>query len=348
MTKKNLHIASCDKFIPPFIEMVLENFDFSKHAFYLTQGMSNNELKPYPNVKLAKPGKFNHIKEYLQLIKPMHKSKKIILHSLFNSHIVVMLFFMPWLLKKSYWVIWGGDLYSYNFCDKNALWKIKEFFRKPVIKNMGYLVTYIEGDVNLGRKWYGARGEYVECLMYPSNLYKDYRITDRQDDEKINILVGNSSNSSNNHDEIFDKLIKYEKNNIRIYVPLTYGDVHNKKAVVEEGKKKFGDKFIPITEHMPFSEYLDLLAKIDVAIFNHRRQQAMGNTITLLGLGKKVFMRTDVAPWKFFSELGVSIFDVDQLSIDKLSANVAAQNKRIISGCFSEVNLRCQLSEVFK
>jgi len=34
---------------------------------------------------------------------------------------------------------------------------------------------------------------------------------------------------------------------------------------------------------MPLDEYLNLLAKIDIAIFNHKRKQAMGNITTLLG-----------------------------------------------------------------
>lgn len=41
---------------------------------------------------------------------------------------------------------------------------------------------------------------------------------------------------------------------------------------------------------MPFEEYLGLLAKIDIAILNHKRQQAMGNITTLLGLGKKYIL----------------------------------------------------------
>jgi hypothetical protein len=34
---------------------------------------------------------------------------------------------------------------------------------------------------------------------------------------------------------------------------------------------------------MPFDEYLNLLAKVDIVIFKHKRQQAMGNITTLLG-----------------------------------------------------------------
>lgn len=74
----------------------------------------------------------------------------------------------------------------------------------------------------------------------------------------------------------------------------------------------------------------------------------MGNTITLLGLGKKIFMRSDITPWAMFDDLGVSIFDLDQLDINKLSADELDRNAQIISEHFSEVSLRSQIEEVFR
>lgn len=43
----------------------------------------------------------------------------------------------------------------------------------------------------------------------------------------------------------------------------------------------------PIVDFMDFNEYINFLSTIDIAIFNHKRQQGMGNIITLLGMGKK-------------------------------------------------------------
>jgi len=45
----------------------------------------------------------------------------------------------------------------------------------------------------------------------------------------------------------------------------------------------FREKFKPLVDFIPFDEYLNLLAKVDIAIFNHKRQQTMGNITTLLG-----------------------------------------------------------------
>ena len=90
------------------------------------------------------------------------------------SVITILFFLQPWLLKKCYWVVWGGDLYSYKLDKKNLKWHITQFFRRPVIRQMGHMATYVEGDVRLARQWYGAKGKYCECMMYPNIIYKDY------------------------------------------------------------------------------------------------------------------------------------------------------------------------------
>jgi len=108
----------------------------------------------------------------------------------------------------------------------------------------------------------------------------------------------------------------------------------------------FGDKFILLLNFMPFEKYIELLGQIDIAVFAHKRQQAMGNTITLLGLGKKVYMRSDVTPWKLFLELGVKIFDVENINFSQISPHEVELNNKIISKYFSTFRLTKQWSQI--
>jgi dTDP-N-acetylfucosamine:lipid II N-acetylfucosaminyltransferase len=344
MTKKILHIAGCDKFIPPFIKLVKEKFNFDEHEFLLTTGLAAAELIDAKNISLSNTTFSARLKHYFQTIIKMHQADKVILHGIFDIRLVQILFFTPWLLHKCHWVIWGGDLYTYQLGYKNRKWKIKEFYRRPVIKNIGHLVTYIEGDVALARKWYKAKGEYHECLMYTSNLYKEYSVQKNRS-KTISIQVGNSASPSNNHLEVLKKLLPYKDKNICIYLPLSYGSQEYAKQVIEHGREWFGDKFKPLIDMLPFNEYLAFLGTIDIAIFNHNRQQAMGNIITLLGLGKTVYIRSDTTQWQFFKDIGIEIRDVELLST--LESQNLNENISRIKAYFSQDNYLKQLESLF-
>ncbi len=346
MSKKILHVGICDKFIPPFIEFVRENFSFEDHEFMLSKGGFEDELKLSNNIKVIGNNSVARRYHYLQVILKIHLADKIILHGLFDKKIVKILFYFPWLLKKCYWVMWGSDLYIYENQEKNKSWRKKEFYRRPIIKRMGHLVTYIPGDVDLARKWYGAKGQYHECLMYLSNTYKALDAPSNKSDI-VNIQIGNSADSSNNHFDILYKLLLFKDQNIKIYAPLSYSDETHAKKVIKKGKELFGDKFIPLTEFMPFEGYLSFLGSIDIAIFNHKRQQAMGNAITLLGLGKTVFIRNDTTQWKFFQDKGINVHDTNALHGLSLSAEENDENITKIREYFSEHTLKRQLLELF-
>ena len=346
MEYKVVHIGACDKFIPPFIQFVKDHFDLNVHEFLLLNGMAGKDLNTTPNVHLSGGSNRSVLKHYWQAIIKMHQVDKVILHGLFDIRLIIVLFLMPWLLKKCHWMIWGGDLYVFKLGQRNWKWELKEFFRRPVIKNIGFLVTYIDGDIDLARSWYGARGKYLQSLMYTSNLYKRHDIEEKQH-SGINILLGNSADPSNNHLEALKKLQCFKDKNFTIYIPLSYGNQGYSKQVIKEGRKLFGSRFVPLTTFLPLGEYLQILASIDIAIFNHKRQQAMGNIITLLGLGKKVYVRREVTQWPFFEKKGIKIFDVEMLDLLKINKRISAKNINIIKSQFSENNYLDQLRAIF-
>lgn len=344
MEQKILHIMHLDKFISPFIDFMEKNFDgIDNHTFtivgvdcrYPVRSRSNTFFFP----ELGK------VSVELKLVMEMHKAEKIILHGLFNPKLLRLLAIQPWLLEKCYWVIWGGDLYDYKSQDRSLRRYKLDFLFGRIIRRVGHFVTYIEGDFELAKKW-GATGQHHECLMYPSNLYKEYTCAPKSGTE-LNVLVGNSATSTNNHMEIFEKISASKNKDVMIYCPLSYGEQHYAEVVARKGYELFGSRFVPLMDFMPFENYLELLGKIDIAVFAHRRQQAMGNTITLLGLGKKVFMRNDVTPWQVFKRLGVGVFDLDQFDLNPLDDIEAKHNRKIIAEYFSEKKLIEQYASIF-
>lgn len=332
--RKILHVMILDKFLAPFIDFVDEHFGRAGHHYVFVTGEKYEYgLTPEHNAEFLP----NDDDIFITLYSYMKIAKKIILHGLWREKVDILLYLDQDLLKKCYWVMWGGDFY---FPEKQSR------IRHEVIKNMGHFITYIQGDYELVKQWYGATGKYHECFMYPSNLYKEYDTTSKEHDA-INIQLGNSATETNHHLEILQSLTKYKDENIQIFVPLSYGNHEYAKEVISKGKKLFVDKFVPLTEFMPFEKYLEFLGGVDIAIFAHKRQQAMGNTITLLGLGKKVYLDTKSVQFNFLKNHDICVFDVNEIDLEKLNQKMSSSNQKKIKYLFSEKVLIKGLEKLF-
>ncbi|MGR5503038.1 TDP-N-acetylfucosamine:lipid II N-acetylfucosaminyltransferase [Vibrio sp. DNB22_10_4] len=351
-----LHIAPLEKFIPPFIDFIRKEFpnsgqkvitygDIEKYKYELGEDSVHLDRK---GNKIAR-----FFSRYARILGEMNRSDKIILHGLFDNYLVFVLFLNPWLLNKCYWIIWGGDLYKFNreLYLNTKFFKLKEFFRKSVISRLGYLVTYLSGDVEIARKVYGAKGEHIECIMYLSNVFTEKYANKEFDCDSgdIKILLGNSADPTNNHLDALKKLLPIKNENIKIIIPLSYGNKDNADIVMQCAQDMFGDKVRFLVDFMPYSDYLNLLETIDVAIFNHDRQQAMGNTISLVGMGKKVYIKKGTSQWELFKTLAVSVFNIEDIvDLDNLSSNINLidRNQEIVRNYFSKKNLKEQLSKI--
>jgi dTDP-N-acetylfucosamine:lipid II N-acetylfucosaminyltransferase len=343
---KYIHIFPNEKFISTFIEKLDFYFNIEEHYFIYLEGKNVREL---PIESRENNLIISSLKEFLIKKKIIYEkfrvSDKIFIHGLYKWYFILFLNFKKDILFKSYWIIWGSDLYQYQ--NKSISGQIKTYFRKRIIQKVGSFVTYVYGDYNLAQKWYNAKGIYHECFIYPSNLYKEYNIKPKEH-STINLQIGNSADPSNNHIEVLKQLMKYKDENIQLLTPLSYGDKEYTKDIIENGKEFFEDNFIPLTELMPFQKYLEFLSKIDIAIFGHKRQQAMGNIITLLGLGKKVYMRRDITSWQLFQNIGVKVFDVENIDLELIDEHTKRDNQQKIKKYFSEKSYICQLKKIFE
>jgi dTDP-N-acetylfucosamine:lipid II N-acetylfucosaminyltransferase len=349
---KYLHIMQNEKFIGSFIEFINKHFNSSEHFFIILGGLPESKHTiPQQNNILVLDSKFGrkiNLVKLSKILNPYFKeAQKVIIHSLFVANILDFLFLNQKYLQKSYWVIWGGDLYDYTRKADSLRKRFVIFRKKTIIRKMKGFITYIKGDYELAKKWYSASGEYRECFMYPSNLYKEYDIPVKLHDT-VNIQIGNSADPANNHLKILEKLEQYKDENIKIYAPLSYGDMEYAKMIADKGKETFGEKFVAMLDFMPFEEYMRFLGEIDIAIFFHKRQQAMGNIVTLLGLGKKVYMRSDITSWQLFEDIDVKVFDVGNIEIDLIDEQIKKENQEKVKEYFSKENYLQQLNNLFE
>lgn len=344
---KNLHLFENTTFTEPYINFVNINFNSNEHLFLIIEKENRTAIKPRNNVK----GISKNMGSMSIILKEMYKSDKIILHGLFLTELVIMLFFQPWLLKKCYWVVWGGDLYYYQHRIRSFKSNVNEYIRAFVIKRLGGIITHVKGDYDLAKQWYGVTGKYYYSFMYLSNLYKEYDLSKvKKDKSEVYIQVGNSASPANNHIEIFKRLQKYKEKPIKVICPLSYGNTNYSEKVIKEGKRFFGENFMAITEFIPFENYLELLAKIDIAIFNHNRQQALGNITTLLGLGKKVYIRDDITTWQFCLDHNLKVYRINNTPFElfeEMTNREKRNNIESVNKNFSEKKLKEDLEIIF-
>lgn len=327
-----------DKFLPPFIDFMNEHFDTSNHKFvFMGKPKYKYGLTPEHNVEWI-----DRKKKVFKLLSYMYNAQKIILHGLWSEHINKILFLQPWLLKKCYWVMWGGDFY---FPEKQS-WIKKQLIRsiKHFIVSNQKDVEYIKHKYNINPKSIIYSQLYPTCISYVCN--ENLEIHGKYD-SKVKILVGNSATPTNRHKEIFEMLYKYKDENIEIYVPLSYGYENYRDEVMKLGYKQFGSKFIPVAELLSFEEYKQFLQNMDIAIFNHNRQQGGSNIKLLAGFGKKVYISKENS---FYHELlndGIRIYDISEFNLQLIDEKIAINNKKIATEKYSLQALKNSWAKVF-
>lgn len=336
---KIIHIMPKDKFIEPFIEFVSQNFDMNEHLFIVRDFNNDVTVNNRENV-IHTDCLFKTL-----LSVDYKKSEKIILHGLF-SYLTIFLFFNKRLLSKSYWIIWGNDLYRYRFVNKNIFRKTYEYIRKSVIKRINNFIVYMDEEFEKVKEVYDVEGRHFKSFVYLSNIFKTQNIK-QNDSEVITILLGNSATRTNNHFESLELLSKYKDENIKVIAPLSYGDKTYGEAVAKKGKELFDDKFVSIFELLPLSEYEKLLSRIDIVFFNHDRQQGIGNINTLIGLGKKVYLRDGTSQYEFYKRNGFYIFNLENFNLQKNDKKTILNNIHKLEQLFSEEVLKNQLQEIF-
>jgi dTDP-N-acetylfucosamine:lipid II N-acetylfucosaminyltransferase len=339
-----------------FIKFVEENFDAKQHR-YLFFGdppqpgdhrynlyediIKNNSIETQDRLLYV-----NSIKNYFKAIRMIKNSDKVILHSFFPiGPLKFPLYYMG--IKKSSWVIWGGDLYSYLLNEKDFKTKLKFLPRNILVKKIVEIITGIPAIHKLAENTFDINVEY-SYAFYPNPV--DYEILDkaknRTDEVKkgnqMRILVGNSAGPTNNHIDIFEKLRRFKKHDIKLIVPLSYGNMDYAEKVKKVGEDFFGEKFYPLLQKLSAEKYSELLSSVDVCVMNHNRSQGMGNIRALLYLGKKVYIRSGYAHYNFFKRKGITVFDTKLISSQSferfvhMDSEKKAKNQELIKKIYSK------------
>lgn len=303
------HFLIDSTYASDFIDFISENYKDEKHKFVVLTFLNERECVK-KNKNLDTIDIIYKNRQYIKYLLKLKKNDRLIIHGLFNKWVVYALFIKRKILKSSTIVMWGSDLYIHRtYASSNKVKdKIFDFMRGYIFENVNTLGFDMPTDYQLMKEWYKiTRSAFF--ITYPQPINKELitlALKERINSSPIiNILLGNSASKENNHLEALEYLSRFSEKNIKIYCPLSYGDTEEyKQKVIEKGTLIFNNKFVPITNFMSSEEYAKFFSKMNVAIFNNNRQQAMGNITLASFLGCKVYLRQNTTMWRQYVEVG--------------------------------------------
>ena len=333
---KYVHIMYNDKFNKPFVDFLNRNFHSEEHLVLCQKVFEDKEPTPFPvgdNVY-----EFDRIDRI-----NLHAGNidKLIFHGLFQDQVINKLSDEPNLLKKSYWLIWGGDLYNAQRDEKNDY----------VRKNFKKFGVGIVSDMDFYRRQYNDDKEFIK-ISYIFPLKKE--MLDkciRKPGDTIKIQINNSADDSTL--EILDKLAIFKDKNIQVRTILSYGKLEFRDQIIRKGNELFGEKFEYLDTLLSPEEYSSYIAQNDIFILNQNRQQGVGNALANVYLGNKVFIRSDISTSRHFNDERIRIFDtamigdMDFADFINFPETVKGNNKKEIEKYYDEEYLKFLWDKLF-
>lgn len=258
---------------------------------------------------------------------------------------------------KIYWIEWGGDLYNNLLSRKgyklytNTLYifrfiygsLVKAFVlfllrKRPAnkeilsaIKKIKYFVPdSMYDEYPLLLKYYPEFEHLVYKEFYYYPIEQVVSITIRKKFcEGEHVIVGNSCSFSGNHLEVIERLSHFDINdNRKVIFPISYaGNVKYRDEILRIGKKKLGRSFTPIVEYVALQKFNEILLSASYFVYNNYRQEAVGNILTALYFGGKVFLSDNNPLLLFYQRLGLKIFSISEMNINSLNEPLDGESR---------------------
>jgi hypothetical protein len=179
----------------------------------------------------------------------------------------------------------------------------------------------------------GPQSSFLPYTFYP--LVEVIKEPQTVPKAKTKILIGNSANLTSLTIPVIPLLSKYTSLGWRFLFPLSYGDDDYKILVEKEAIKGLGVEALFLKDFMPLAEYEEVLEEVGIAIFNARRQQGVGNILSLIMKGARLYINSNSTIYTFLKRLGIHFNDVHDLSRSKhklelLSNEQQRENREIL------------------
>jgi len=222
------------------------------------------------------------------------------------------------------------------------------------------VVTLLEKDKDLIEKNFVIKKVIVapylsQSLDIDSPLY-DFDKSSKKSNESITkVLLGNSAWPTNNHLQALQLLSAYDRTNIKVYCPVSYGPTDSEyvKQVIQMGTELFGERFVPIKELFSTENYVKFIYDMDIIINYADRQMALFVLYVGVNLRKKIVLKLNSANHEWFRSLNIEVCALEELKDSEnfrepLSESVLDLNQVNFKKFTDQANIAKSWSYIYK
>lgn len=340
---KFIHLFTVDSPIynKSYQDLIFKSQDYTQHLFVYLHEKSFNSRKILENTILIKS------RCSVELIKDLQrKGEYVIIHNLAMNNRELCKMDKD-IASRCIWCVWGPDLYRnielikprsfiyrtlrflYHILKYHELYtqrKLLEEVKKSelVLNEFKAICAGFEGDIEEIYRRFPLVSVFQ--ALYPGEFYyEDIKKWDLKKEEvntsTLKILLGHCGTPLLQHKKWLKRLIPFASQ-IELYLPLGYGNKSYSDRIERYAKRKFGENVHIYRNKMETEKYyLDILSKVDIAIFDFSIQCAYGNAMLLFHLNKKIFYPKNSVMYNGFLKNGAKVYALENLNIQQLINN---------------------------
>lgn len=275
------------KFFSNLVNLINNNLCREEHLFVVIDKEVYLKLSKWENVELyhSRWLRSSSIVRYC-----LCKGQWVILHGM-KARVLLL---KPCDYKRIIWRTWGGNIqfqYIKGECIKNLIKRILAPIRKYTLKKVHAIgIANAVDDIDV-RQAFGDVDTFQ--LNYTSSDVDRLREMVKHIAHKsstINIMVGHSGYSVDNHICVLESLRKFQHEDILIHLIFSYGNQEYMDSVEEYVHRNWPEKIIIHKEFMKLEDYSVFLSQIDIAIFDGTVSYALGNIEWMIEMEKTIVL----------------------------------------------------------
>lgn len=238
----------------------------------------------------------------------------------------------------------SGKSFRYKLAYRRMAAKQKKRLKQS-FKRIDVIAHYLPGEFQLFKKFLKLKAQYLEFNLGTVLQVLEIDVSGNLV-EGNNVLLGNSGNATNNHLDLLmkvDESVRLEGG--KVYCPLSYSCTSEDyvNAVINLGKEKFGDSFVPMLDFMTSTEFNKILSSCNKVILNQYRSQGGASIWSALYRGSALYLAEQNPFYSFLKVRGAHIFKIVNGKVnltESLTTEQKNKNKEVLMDYFSEENVR--------